>query len=239
MYRPVQLCLVVSCLALWGCSDDPVTPADSGVDLSVDVTPADDKGVGIEIGTTKPDLGAPQKDQAPPQPDKGQPPQPDKGTPPQPDKGQPPQPDKGSPVADALPSSCTPYCDKIGTKSEGWYDGCTKKLITYFQCAKCKAVCKDCGLGCKGNGWYDSCNAKVIQYTTCTNCKPKCGNIGSKSEGWVDGCKGGLLTKPGSSTPFWDQCAKCKAVCKHFNTYSMGFYSSCTNALIQYTTCIP
>ena len=233
MPRLFLLGVMVAALALGACSDDDTPAADSGADLSTpDTTPGGDKGVGIEIGTTKPDVG-------PSKPDEGTPPQPDKGTPPQPDKGTPPQPDKGTPVADATTSSCMPYCDKIGSKSEGWYDGCTKLLIKYYQCAKCKAVCKNCGKGCKSNGWYDSCNATVIKYTTCTECKPASGNIGSKSEGWVDGCKGGLLTKPGSSTPFWDQCSKCTAVCKHFNTYSMGYYSSCTNALIQYTTCIP
>ena len=220
----IALVAALLCAAPWGCSDDAVQVHDSG--LTPDLTPdqaAGDKTVGIEIGTTKPDL------EPPPKPDKGTPPKPDKGTPP----------DQGTPVADALPSVCKPFCDKIGSYSEGWYDSCTKIVITKVQCSGCNAVCKDCGSGCKSNGWYDSCKGKLIQYTSCTECKPVCGNIGSKSEGWVDGCKGGLLKKPGSTNPYWDQCAKCKAVCKNFGTYSMGYYSSCNSLLIQYGTCIP
>ncbi|MBI5228960.1 carboxypeptidase regulatory-like domain-containing protein [Candidatus Micrarchaeota archaeon] len=55
-----------------------------------------------------------------------------------------------------------PVCDKIGTKSEGWYlDG---ELIKYDKCA-CTAVCK--GIGTRSEGYYSSCTGELIQYANC------------------------------------------------------------------------
>ena len=66
-------------------------------------------------------------------------------------------------------AQCTPFCDAIGTRSEGWYDSCTHKLIKWDFCANCTAVCNFCGVGCKSNGFYNSCDpTKFIVYVDCT-----------------------------------------------------------------------
>ena len=60
-----------------------------------------------------------------------------------------------------------PVCDKIGTKSEGWY--LNDQLITYDTCI-CLAVCK--GVGTNSEGYYSSCNGKLIQKVKCSSEEP-------------------------------------------------------------------
>ena len=60
---------------------------------------------------------------------------------------------------------CKPICDAIGTRSEGWYDSCTKTLIKWDNCEGCEAICKT--VGTKSEGWYNSCTGEVIKYGEC------------------------------------------------------------------------
>jgi hypothetical protein len=70
-------------------------------------------------------------------------------------------------------TTCKPKCSAIGTRSEGWYDSCTNKLIKYANCKGCEAVCR--GVGTRSEGWYDSCGVgatgidldALIKYTDC------------------------------------------------------------------------
>lgn len=59
---------------------------------------------------------------------------------------------------------CQPKCDKIGTKSEGWYD-CEGNLIRYASCKDCKAYCD--AYGTKSEGWYSDCGDGLIRYDSC------------------------------------------------------------------------
>ncbi len=217
------------CAALAACSDDTAGGPDTGTpkdaagnkDTRPDTAPGVDTGATSDKGTTLP-------------PDKGTTLLPDKGTTLLPDKGITPRPDQGS------GPGCQPVCHNVGTKSEGWYDGCTKKLIAYDSCAKCTSLCKDCGTGCKSNGWYSSCTLAVILYDTCKECKPQCGAIGSKSEGWYDSCGGGILNMPGTSTPYWDTCKGCVAQCKSSGgVIAPGYYNSCDSKLLLAKACVP
>ena len=61
---------------------------------------------------------------------------------------------------------CKPICDKIGTRSEGWYDSCTKELIKYDSCSRCTAICKE--VGTRAEGWYDSCDNSLIKLERCS-----------------------------------------------------------------------
>ena len=70
-------------------------------------------------------------------------------------------------------------------------------------------------------------------------CKPKCSAIGSKSEGWYDGCTNQLLDNPLGSGKLWAQCAKCQAVCDKIGTKSEGWYDNCNNKLIAWAQCAP
>jgi len=70
-----------------------------------------------------------------------------------------------------IPFKCKPICNAIGTRSEGWYDSCTKKLIRWENCKGCEAVCK--GVGTRSEGWYDSCTEKLIRYGECEIVKPE------------------------------------------------------------------
>jgi Bacterial pre-peptidase C-terminal domain len=49
---------------------------------------------------------------------------------------------------------CTPVCDAIGSRSEGWYDGCTGELLQWDQCAIHAAYCEYDGN--EGWGWYST-----------------------------------------------------------------------------------
>jgi len=72
--------------------------------------------------------------------------------------------------------------------------------------------------------------AKLIEYAQCSTdktCEPYCGAIGSKSEGWFDGCTSQLLKHPTSGVPYWDQCATCTVSCDAIGSYSEGWYAHC------------
>ncbi|MDD3174997.1 MAG: hypothetical protein PHU51_00815 [Candidatus Nanoarchaeia archaeon] len=55
-----------------------------------------------------------------------------------------------------------PICEKINTKSEGWY--LNGELIKLDTCV-CKAVCRY--EGSKSEGFYNSCNGELIKYFMC------------------------------------------------------------------------
>jgi hypothetical protein len=66
---------------------------------------------------------------------------------------------------DCKEARCRPVCASIGTRSEGWYDSCTGKLIGYAFCGECDSVCLHCGS--KSEGWYDSCTGELIEWASC------------------------------------------------------------------------
>jgi len=68
-------------------------------------------------------------------------------------------------AVDCKPGDCRPVCLHIGTRSEGWYNGCTGELIEYAFCADCEPVCRLCGS--KSEGWYDSCTGELIVWESC------------------------------------------------------------------------
>ncbi len=59
-----------------------------------------------------------------------------------------------------------PYCDAIGTKSEGWYS--------------------------KGEDWVDK--GGLIMWANCKGCTAQCKNVETKSEGWFSSCTGERIT---------------------------------------------
>ncbi|MCX7957854.1 MAG: hypothetical protein N3B13_02310, partial [Deltaproteobacteria bacterium] len=59
---------------------------------------------------------------------------------------------------------CIPKCDKIGTKSEGWYD-CEGNLIRFASCKDCKVECN--AWGTRSEGWYSSDCDGLIKYDSC------------------------------------------------------------------------
>jgi hypothetical protein len=63
-------------------------------------------------------------------------------------------------------------------------------------------------------------------------CIPYCGKIGSKSEGWYDGCTNEILGDPAPDNPLYDQCAECEAVCLPDGARGAGYYSSCNNDML-------
>ena len=60
---------------------------------------------------------------------------------------------------------CQPTCGAIGSRSEGWYDGCTEELIDWDFCADCTSECRR--LGPSGEGWYSSCDDSLIVAAAC------------------------------------------------------------------------
>jgi hypothetical protein len=60
---------------------------------------------------------------------------------------------------------CKPRCLYPGTDSEGWYDGCTGKLINWADCGGCKAICHDPNQPALGQ-------AKYRYYSSCDKTKP-------------------------------------------------------------------
>jgi hypothetical protein len=72
-------------------------------------------------------------------------------------------------LGDAAPGSCKPYCYPPGSKSQGWYDGCTKKILNlpgtndpfYDTCDGCTVECRT-PAGTAGKGWYSSCTNQLI-----------------------------------------------------------------------------
>ncbi len=66
---------------------------------------------------------------------------------------------------------CEPYCDKIGTESEGWYDPCTGKVIKYAECKDCSIKCDK--IGTKSEGWYSSCTG-LVAWADCGSIEYSC-----------------------------------------------------------------
>ncbi|MBN1418883.1 MAG: dockerin type I repeat-containing protein [Planctomycetes bacterium] len=66
---------------------------------------------------------------------------------------------------DCRTGDCRPVCLHIGTRSEGWYDGCTGELFQWAFCADCEPICRLCGS--KSEGWYDSCTGELITWDSC------------------------------------------------------------------------
>jgi hypothetical protein len=63
---------------------------------------------------------------------------------------------------DCEPIKCVPICDKIGSRSEGWYDPCTGKLLRWAFCAECAPECRPFREGI--DAWYDSCTGELIAW---------------------------------------------------------------------------
>jgi hypothetical protein len=61
--------------------------------------------------------------------------------------------------------TCVPRCGAIGSRSEGWYDGCTGELIRYELCAGCYSVCG--AIGSRSEGWYSTCEDGLIRWEFC------------------------------------------------------------------------
>ena len=51
-------------------------------------------------------------------------------------------------------AACRPSCGAVGSRSEGWYDGCTGELICWTSCAGAEATCG--AIGSRSEGWYSS-----------------------------------------------------------------------------------
>jgi hypothetical protein len=69
---------------------------------------------------------------------------------------------------DCRPIECAPVCDAIGTRSEGWYDPCTGKLLRWALCAECEAECRPFRPDL--DAWYDSCTDELIAWSA-SKCK--------------------------------------------------------------------
>jgi hypothetical protein len=54
-------------------------------------------------------------------------------------------------------TACKPVCRALGTRSEGWYDGCTGSLICFAQCDGAEAECG--AIGSRSEGWYSATGA--------------------------------------------------------------------------------
>jgi hypothetical protein len=68
-------------------------------------------------------------------------------------------------------AACVPVCDAIGSRSEGWYNGCTGELICWANCADHTATCG--AIGSRSEGWYSTgnkgCNgSNLIGWTNCS-----------------------------------------------------------------------
>jgi len=159
----------VLALGLAGCSDDtkPSTVDSASSDRALasdqragEATVAPDRG-SADQAATKADQSVTKLDQTVSKPEAAVT-KPDQ-TVSKPDHG---GPDRGNPIHDLSrpdgATSCKPKCDAVGSKSEGWYDGCTAKLIRWDDCASCSAVCRH--KGSYSQGWYDSCDDALIKY---------------------------------------------------------------------------
>ncbi len=68
------------------------------------------------------------------------------------------------PVHAEILSGNIPYCDAIGTRSEGWYQD--SGFIAYDYCDGCTAYCDF--IGTRAEGWYSDCGEKLVLYAFCT-----------------------------------------------------------------------
>jgi hypothetical protein len=63
-------------------------------------------------------------------------------------------------------ASCRPYCGAQGTRSEGWYDGCTNQLITWAGCAGAYPYCSY--IGTDAEGWSSTADGGYIMKGACS-----------------------------------------------------------------------
>ncbi|MBI5529149.1 MAG: hypothetical protein HY897_22720 [Deltaproteobacteria bacterium] len=68
------------------------------------------------------------------------------------------------PWCKCVEGGCKAVCDKVGTKSEGWYD-CKGQLIRWEICGQCEAACDK--ISTRSEGWYSSCDGSLINYDFC------------------------------------------------------------------------
>lgn len=68
-------------------------------------------------------------------------------------------------------ATCVPVCDAIGTRSEGWYDGCTGELIRWDFCGGCFAYCDR--IGTRSEGWRSTCG-EDIERARCSSSSISC-----------------------------------------------------------------
>jgi len=74
-------------------------------------------------------------------------------------------------------NSDQPYCSRIGTRSEGWYN--SEGFIKWDNCADCEAVCLY--EGTENEGWYSSCENRLIKLEDCDKvCLDTCSSLGYK-----------------------------------------------------------
>ena len=74
--------------------------------------------------------------------------------------------DGSTTLTEAAATGCKPYCYPKGSKSQGWYDGCTKKILNlpgtnepyYDSCDNCTVECRTT----PAQGWYSSCTNQLI-----------------------------------------------------------------------------
>lgn len=110
-------------------------------------------------------------------------------------------------------NTCQPICQNVGTRSEGWYDSCDGGGSLLW------AACGTCSVSCvvregSPEGWYEQCSGKLVKAYDCSDedppagngCRPVCGNIGTRSEGWMNPCEGNELIR-------WDNCEDKDVIC--------------------------
>jgi hypothetical protein len=129
---------------------------------------------------------------------------------------------------------CHPICQAIGTRSEGWYDGCSGARIAWDQCGPRLECGKDpsgacaggkCVVGneasfeCPGGDSRPLCACDV----PAAECPLECRDIGIATEGWYDSCTGMQVKL--------EKCGGCTAFCDKIGTKSEGWYSDCTGLL--------
>ena len=129
-----------------------------------------------------------------------------------------------------------PYCDHIGTRSEGWYT--QEGLVTIANgnlafdfCETKVATCME--VGSRSEGWYafDSKDIRPVLYAYCDSQEsiPSCQAQGTRSEGWYN--DKGLIG--------YDNCAGKELKCMFYGTRSEGWYAvkASTVQLLQWDNC--
>lgn len=63
---------------------------------------------------------------------------------------------------------CRPFCGAVGSRSEGWYEGCGGALIGFASCRGQTAECK--AVGSRSEGWYASgTNGALVRWADCAD----------------------------------------------------------------------
>lgn len=141
---------------------------------------------------------------------------------------------EGEPVCPDCPTWCAEQAD-AGAADSGTPDAGTPDTGTP-DAGTPDAGTPDAGTPDAGTPDAGTPDAGTPDAGTDEKCQYACGNIGSKSEGWISSCTGKLIDKP-SGGMWWDQCAKCSAVCKFKGSKSEGWYSSCSGELLLWSGC--